>query len=134
MRNIFLYLALLISATISAQYTAACDSVYLNPDTLPQYKNGAKDLIAFSKDSIITAISKQCGGPNSNIYSLKTKLLIGSNGTVTSVSFRYFNGEPECRKRLEKMLLNMKGWRPAIHKGQPVCCYVPFVIGCIKWQ
>lgn len=134
MKLFVLYILLLIPLSLKAQRPITCDSVYLSPDTLPHYKNGVKDLMAFGNDSIITAISKHCGGPNSNIYSLRAKLLIRQNGTVTEVTFWHFNGDPECRKRLEKILLNMKGWKPAIHKGKPVCCYAPFVIGCIRWH
>ena len=122
--------------TVTKAYaqTNGCDTVYNNPDTMPQYKNDLKGLSDYMTNELVPIIANCIKRDTELTASLYIILTIDSKGYAIDATFPKQNLTTLCKEDLKKKLLTMNGWTAGQKDGQPVCSKFNWPISCLKWE
>lgn len=124
----------LLTGTKSYGQAIGCDTVYNNPETMPQYRNDLKGLSDYLTMELVPVIADCIKRDTSIIASLYILLTIDSNGEVIDATFPRPNLTTHCKDDLKQKLLTMGGWTAGQHDGRPVCSNYNWPIRCLKWE
>jgi hypothetical protein len=136
LRNLprILILLLLFIAINSFCQSNSCEIIYEFTEVKPRFKNDNKELFKYLSEEITPLISNCVKRKNILISRLNIIVTINKKGKVIDANFLKPDLSSLCEKELKTKLLTMKGWAPARHKGNPVCCNLIIPINCIKWE
>ena len=111
-----------------------CEKVYTTVEEQPVYKKGKFDLIKYINTEVLPDL-KYLGAEKTQITSLRIKFVVDKEGNVRDVSFpNEFALTTLCKSKMEKKLLDMKGWIPGKQDGEPVCVAYMLPVRCIMWE
>ncbi len=114
--------------------TCGCDSVYNNPEIMPQFKNEFKGLLDYLKIELVPIIAECIKRDTEIIASLYIILTIDTAGKVIDATFPRYNLTSLCKYDLKQKLLTMNGWTPGQNNRPPVCSKIRLPISCLKWE
>lgn len=103
------------------QSLANCNNVYNNPQVLPVYKSGTKDLLYYFKDEITPIIIDYQRKDNINFQDSSCELTIDYNGYVIEVRFPHSTLPKAFIDELREKIKTMEGWQPGQMNGEKVC-------------
>ncbi|SFQ82723.1 energy transducer TonB [Hymenobacter arizonensis] len=136
LKQLVLFGALLLVFTTAARgQTAASTRVYDCAEVMPSYRNDTpRQWMSYVFKELSPVLYRNRQREGEEIASLYLRLLIDPHGRVRDVQITRPRLSTRCEREVREKLLTMTGWTPARRQGQPVCCWIPLAVSCLKWQ